>query len=89
LPAQRFLRSNAVPLNAAVTRQVFEDYLREENVGYLVFTQMESSLPAKLLSQLRDAATVSLPEFQRIDHEIPRPEAEIFLYRFLPAGNDD
>jgi GPI transamidase subunit PIG-U len=89
LPAQRFLRSNAVPPEAAASRQTFEGYLRKENVGYLVFTQMENSLPAKLLPQLRDSATASLPEFQRIDHEVPRPETEIFLYRFLPAGNDD
>jgi GPI transamidase subunit PIG-U len=85
LPAQRFLRSDAVPPDAAATRQTFEDYLREENVGYLVFTQVENSLPAKLLPQLRDAATTSLPEFQRLDHELARLEPEIFLYRFLPA----
>ena len=85
LPAQRFLRSSAVPPDAAATRQTFEDYLREEDVGYLVFTQMENSLPAKLLPQLRDAATASLPEFQRLDHEIARLEPEIFLYRFSPA----
>jgi hypothetical protein len=85
LPAQRFLRSNAVPPDAAANRQTFEDYLREENVLYLVFTQVENSLPAKLLPQLRDAATASLPEFQRVDHEVARSEAEIFLYRFSPG----
>ena len=85
LPAQRFLRSNAVPPDAAATRETFEDYLREENVGYLVFTRIENSLAAKLLPQLRDAATASLPEFQRLDREVARLEPEISLYRFLPA----
>ena len=85
LPAQRFLFSKVVPPEATASRQKFEDYLREEHVGYLVSTHVENSLPARLLPQLRDAAAVSLPEFQRVDSKVARSEGEIFLYRFLPA----
>jgi hypothetical protein len=84
LPAERFLRSKTTPSSAAVSRRAFENYLREKNVGYLIFAQMENSLPAKVLPQLRDGAAVSLPEFQRLDHGSGSSE-EIFLYRFLPS----
>ena len=85
LPSERFLFSKVVPPQAAASRQGFEDYLREEHVGYLVFKDIENSLPAKLLPQLGDAAIVSLPEFQRVDSKVAHSDCEIFLYRFLPS----
>ncbi len=85
LPKKKFLRSQTVPPHAAVSRQTFENYLREQRVSYLVFTQIENSLPAKLLPQLRNSETSSLPEFERVACEVPRSGAEIFLYRFGPV----
>jgi hypothetical protein len=85
LPAQRFLRSNAVPRSAAASRQTFEDYLRQQRVGYLVLMPIENSLPVKLLPQLHHAGSSPLPEFQLLARALAHPETEIFLYRFLPV----
>jgi hypothetical protein len=55
-------------------------------MGYLVFTQIENSLPAKLLPQLGEATTTLLPHFRSVDCEVSRPDSTLCLYRFV-AGD--
>jgi hypothetical protein len=52
LPADRFVRSETASPSASQNRPSFEAYLREEHVGYLVFTNIEDSLPAKFYPNL-------------------------------------
>ena len=87
LPAQRFLFSKVVPPEAAASRQKFEDYLREEQVGYVVFKYIEILCPRNCFRQLGDEATVSLPEFQRVDSKVAHSDGEIFTVSVFAREN--
>jgi hypothetical protein len=52
LPADRFIRSETASRSAWQNAASFEAYLREEHVEYLVFTNIEDSLPAKFYPNL-------------------------------------
>jgi hypothetical protein len=46
------VRSESVPFSAGQDVRKFESYLRNSQVDYLVFTNVENSLPAKLYPNL-------------------------------------
>lgn len=52
LPPDRFVRSESVPFSAGQDVRKFESYLRNSQVDYLVFTNVENSLPAKFYPNL-------------------------------------
>lgn len=81
LPADRFVRSNFVPALAWHDAAVFESYLQEHHVAYLVFTQIEDSVPAKVLPELGNNAQPASAKFQLIAFA-PSPFAsDVCLYR--------
>ena len=52
LPTDRFVRSESAPTSAWNGVTSFESYLRQNHVNYLVFINIENSLPAKFYLDL-------------------------------------
>jgi hypothetical protein len=78
-PEDRFVRSTSAPASAWEDAAVFESYLKENHVAYLVFTRIEDSLPAKVLPELGN--NVATGKFQLIALA-PSPFAsDVWLYR--------
>jgi hypothetical protein len=81
LPAARFLRSETAPRTAWRDVTSFESYLRQENVGYLVFTSIENSLPARFCPDLGRNAQSRTGIFQFVTFA-PSPFApDVWLFR--------
>jgi hypothetical protein len=81
LAATRFLRSETAPPMAWQDVTSFESYLRQENVGYLVFTSIEDSLPARFYPDLRGNARGDTGIFQFVAFA-PSPFApDVWLFR--------
>jgi hypothetical protein len=81
LPADRFVRSESAPRSAWEHVSGFESYLRENDVGYLVFTEAENSLPTKFYRDLGRRSEESSSRFQFVAFA-PSPFApDIWLFR--------
>jgi hypothetical protein len=81
LPQHRFVRSTFAPALAWQDAAVFESYLQENHVAYLVFTRIEDSLPARVLPELGNNAQPASAKFQLIAFA-PSPFAsDVWLYR--------
>jgi hypothetical protein len=82
LPADRFVRSAVAPVSAWQDPAVFEWYLEENHVTYLVFTRIEDSLPPKLFPQLgRGSAQIDSEKFQLIAFASSPFASDVWLYR--------
>jgi hypothetical protein len=81
LPAERFVRSVFVPAAARQDAAVFESYLKENHVAYLVFTRIEDSLPAKLFAELGSSQPAASDKFQLVAFAPSPFAADVFLYR--------
>lgn len=81
LPQDRFVRSSFAPASAWRDPAVFESYLQENHVVFLVFTRIEDSLPAKVLPELGNDAQPPSEKFQLVAFA-PSPFAsDVWLYR--------
>lgn len=81
LPVDRFVRSTFAPPSAWQDAAVFESYLEETHVTYLVFTRTEDSLPAKLFPELGSSVQAASGKFQLVAFA-PSPFAsDVWLYR--------
>ena len=81
LPADRFVRSAVVPASAWQDAAVFELYLEENHVTYLVFTRIEDSLPPKFFPQLGSSAPVNSEKFQLVAFASSPFASDVWLYR--------
>ena len=66
LPADRFVRSKTTPLTASQNTAAFESYLQDRHVAYLVFMQIEDSLPVKFYPELGSGTEMNSRKFQPI-----------------------
>ena len=77
----RFVRSTFAPPSAWQDAAVFESYLEETHVTYLVFTRTEDSLPAKVFPELGSNVPATTGKFQLVAFA-PSPFAsDVWLYR--------
>jgi uncharacterized membrane protein len=81
LPADRFVRSAVAPVSAWQDPAVFESYLQENHVTYLVFTRIEDSLPPKLFPHLGSSAQIDSEKFQLIAFASSPFASDVWLYR--------
>jgi hypothetical protein len=56
LPLDRFTSSPDAPADAWKSIALFEEFLRKEQVGYLIFMPTEASLPVKFYPELEGAS---------------------------------
>jgi hypothetical protein len=82
IPEQKFLTSSDAPRD----REAFLRFLKEKNVGYLVFVSKGDSTPAKLFPELNDGNQVE--PFEPVMHSNSRfLRMDIWLYRVRARGN--
>ena len=85
LPADRFVRSESAPASVWEHVTGFESYLRQNDVGYLVFMNIENSLPAKFYPDLGRHAQANSGLFQFVAFA-PSPFAsDVWLFRMRRA----
>ena len=81
LPADRFVRSAFAPASAWQDAAVFESYLEENHVTYLVFTKIEDSLPPQVFPHLGSSAQINSEKFQLIAFASSPFASDVWLYR--------
>jgi hypothetical protein len=81
LPADRFVRSESAPFSAWQSVGNFESYLRKNQADYLVFTNIENSLPAKFYPNLGRQGQVTSDMWDLVAYA-PSPFApDVWLFR--------
>lgn len=83
LPPDRFLRSPSAPRATWDDVVVFENYLREQHVGYVVFMPTEDSLPVKHYPELGQSPAPANGPFQFITSATSSFGPDVWLYRRL------
>ncbi len=83
LPADRFISSLGAPRDAWDQVTLFERYLRDRHVGYLVFMSTEDSLPVKHYSELGHGPAPAGGRFQVITSATSAFGPDVWLYRLL------
>jgi hypothetical protein len=81
LPPERFVRSATTPVAARQDIGVFQAFLREQRVAYLVFTRIEDSLPVKFYPQLGRNGQTDTGNFQLIAVASSPFGPDVWLYR--------
>jgi len=81
LPADRFVRSESAPTSAWNGVTSFESYLRQNHVGYLVFMNIENSLPAKFYRDLGHHGGADSGIFQFMAVAFSPFGPDVWLYR--------
>ena len=81
LPADRFLRSETTVPSAKRDASSFEFYLHQEHVRFLVYMNIEDSLPAKFYPELRHNAQADTGIFQFVAFAPSPFAADVGLFR--------
>jgi hypothetical protein len=81
LPPERFVRSATTPVATRQDIGVFQAFLREQRVAYLVFTRIEDSLPVKFYPQLGRSGQTDTGNFQLIAVASSPFGPDVWLYR--------
>jgi hypothetical protein len=82
LSPNRFLRTAFVPQGAAATTKDFLQYLRDQQVAYLVFFPTEDSLPAKFFPELGlGAQSDQNSKFELVSFAASSFGPDVWLYR--------
>jgi hypothetical protein len=81
LSADQFIRSKTPPPGAVKDAAAFEWYLQERHVAYLVFMQIEDSLPVKFYPELGNSTEMNSGKFQPITVAASPFGPAIWLYR--------
>jgi hypothetical protein len=81
LPPGRLHRSTDLPATAWDQSGLFEEYLREHQVGYVVFMPTEDSLPVKFYPELGQKPGPSTEKFQQIAYATSAFGPDVWLYR--------
>lgn len=81
LPPNRLHRSTDLPAEAWDSLELFETYLREHQVGYVVFMPTEDSLPVKFYPELGHNPGPSAGKFQQITSATSTFGPPVWLYR--------
>jgi hypothetical protein len=82
LPRERFLRTGIIPTSATATADDFLHYLRNENVGYLIFFRTEDSIPVKFFPDLdRTPYQIQSGTFELINFAASTFGPDVWLYR--------
>ena len=81
LSADQFIRSKTPPPGALKNAAAFESYLQERHVAYLVFMQIEDSLPVKFYPELGSSTEMNSGKFQPITVAASPFGPAIWLYR--------
>lgn len=82
LPPERFVHSDTAPVEARNAVEIFEAYLREKRVAYLVFVRVENSLPVKFYPQLGRDTKIDMVPFQLVTVAFSPFGPDVWLYRF-------
>ncbi len=83
LPIDRFLRSPNAPRAAWDDVAIFERYLREQRVGYVVFMPTEDSLPVQHYPELGQSPAPVNGPFQFLTSATSSFGPDVWLYRRL------
>ena len=81
LSADCFVRSTTAPASAWQDRAAFESYLEQKHVGYVVFTRVEASLPAKHFLELGGTER-NIGQFQLVTAAFSSFAPDVRLYRW-------
>ena len=81
LPPARFHGSTNAPSGAWDSLNIFENYLREQQVGYVVFMPTEDSLPVKFYPELGHTPGPAAGKFQLITSATSSFGPDVWLYR--------
>jgi len=81
LPTDRFVRSESAPTSAWNGVTSFESYLRQNHVNYLVFIDIENSLPAKFYLDLGRHGETDSGIFQFMAAAFSPFGPDVWLYR--------
>jgi hypothetical protein len=81
LPPNRVHRSTDVPTEAWTSLNIFESYLREHRVGYVVFMPTEDSLPVKFYPELGRTPAPPPGKFEQITAATSTFGPDVWLYR--------
>jgi hypothetical protein len=81
LPPDRLHRSTDLPAGAWDSLDFFETYLREHNVGYVVFMPTEDSLPVKFYPELGHTPRPASGKFEEIMVATSTFGPDVWLYR--------
>ena len=87
LPADRFLRSETTVPSAKRDASSFESYLDQEHVRFLVYMNIEDSLPAKFYPELRHNAQADTEIFQFVAFAPSPFAADVGLFRLRDNNN--
>jgi hypothetical protein len=86
LPPDRFIYSDPENRAKCTDSVLFDAYLRQQHVTYLVFTKTEDSLPAKLHPELGNKDEVDSDLFQRVAWAPSPFGSDIWLFHLRTGG---
>jgi hypothetical protein len=81
MPPDRFHGSTSAPLGAWDSLDIFESYMRDQHVGYVVFMPTEDSLPVKFYPELGRSPGPGPGKFQQITSATSAFGPDVWLYR--------
>ncbi len=83
LPAEKVVQSHDVPPQAWNDAAIFDSFLQQKNVRYMVYMATEDSLPAKWLPKGENWVATGTDRFERIAFEKSDFGADVALFRVI------